>query len=102
MQKGPVRVVAVSSMVHSYGGLDLDDLHFRRRPYGSLKAYAQSKLCNILFINELARRYAGSVNVWEPENHCPVQAMQYHVCKEACKTVQCSAVQYSAAQCSAV
>ena len=68
MQKEPVRIVAVSSMVHSYGGLDLDDLHFRRRPYGSLKAYAQSKLCNILFINELARRYVGSVKFWELEN----------------------------------
>lgn len=60
-QKEPVRIVAVASMVHSYGGLDLDDLHFRRRPYGQLKAYSQSKLCNILFAKELARRYPVSL-----------------------------------------
>lgn len=62
LQKDPVRIVAVSSMVHRYGGLDLQDLHFRNRAYGSLKAYAQSKLCNILFIKELASRYTLDVS----------------------------------------
>lgn len=56
IQDSPVRVVVVSSAGHMFGGLDLDDMHFRRRAYGRLKAYGQSKMCNILFAKELARR----------------------------------------------
>jgi NAD(P)-dependent dehydrogenase (short-subunit alcohol dehydrogenase family) len=50
------RVVTVSSLAHRGGGLDPDDLHFRRRPYRASVAYAQSKLANLLFTAELARR----------------------------------------------
>ena len=57
VQRTPVRVVAVSSYGHMMGGLDLQDLHFRRRSYNGLKAYGQSKLCNLLFAKELARRH---------------------------------------------
>jgi len=56
MQGTPVRVIAVSSSAHQMDGLDLEDLHFRHRKYGTWKAYGQSKLCNILFAKELARR----------------------------------------------
>ncbi|SDH13914.1 SDR family NAD(P)-dependent oxidoreductase [Pseudonocardia oroxyli] len=49
------RVVTVSSLAHRGGGLDPDDLHFRRRPYRASVAYAQSKLANLLFTAELAR-----------------------------------------------
>ena len=56
-QDNAVRVVVVSSAGHQFGGLDLDDMHFRRRSYGKIKAYGQSKMCNILFAKELARRY---------------------------------------------
>ena len=56
-QGTPVRIVCVSSSAHQMGGFDIQDLHFRNRKYGNWKAYAQSKLCNIMFINELARRY---------------------------------------------
>jgi len=52
-----VRIVAVSSEVHRYAGFDVNDLHFRRRPYSKSAAYHQSKLCNVLFIKELAIRY---------------------------------------------
>ena len=51
-----MRIVAVSSAAHTMGGLDLEDLHFKKRKYGSWKAYGQSKLCNVLFTKELARR----------------------------------------------
>ena len=56
MQGTPVRIIAVSSSAHQMDGLDLEDLHFRHRKYGTWKAYGQSKLCNILFAKELARR----------------------------------------------
>ncbi|GAA4546817.1 SDR family NAD(P)-dependent oxidoreductase [Pseudonocardia xishanensis] len=50
------RVVTVSSLAHLGGGLDVDDLHFRRRPYRPGTAYSQSKLANLLFTAELHRR----------------------------------------------
>ena len=62
MQGTPVRVVAVSSSAHQMDGLDIEDLHFRNRKYGAWKAYGQSKLCNVLFAKELARRWALSAN----------------------------------------
>ena len=56
----PSRVVSVSSDAHKMvGGIDFDDLQGRRR-YSGLRAYGQSKLANILFTTELARRLAGS------------------------------------------
>jgi NAD(P)-dependent dehydrogenase (short-subunit alcohol dehydrogenase family) len=57
----PARVVTVSSTAHSSarGGLDFGDLQ-SERSYAGMKAYARSKLANILFANELARRLAGT------------------------------------------
>jgi NAD(P)-dependent dehydrogenase (short-subunit alcohol dehydrogenase family) len=49
------RVVSVSSDVASSGSIDFDDLQSVRR-YGFVAAYAQSKLANLLFACELARR----------------------------------------------
>jgi NAD(P)-dependent dehydrogenase (short-subunit alcohol dehydrogenase family) len=49
------RVVTVSSLMHQYGRIDFDDLHGERR-YDKWRAYQQSKLANLLFIFELARR----------------------------------------------
>jgi NAD(P)-dependent dehydrogenase (short-subunit alcohol dehydrogenase family) len=55
----PARVVNVSSQVHSSGGIDFEDLNAERgyRPTG---VYANTKLANVLFTYELARRLAGS------------------------------------------
>jgi NAD(P)-dependent dehydrogenase (short-subunit alcohol dehydrogenase family) len=50
------RVVTVASMAHRLGRLDVDDLSFERRRYSRWAAYAQSKLANLLFTSELARR----------------------------------------------
>lgn len=47
------RIVNVSSMAHLQGTLDLNDLFYQSRPYHSFKAYAQSKLANLLFTHEL-------------------------------------------------
>lgn len=55
------RVVTVSSRLHeTCVGVDLDDPGFDRRPYRGLEAYAQSKLANVQFALELARRTAGT------------------------------------------
>lgn len=50
------RVVTVSSMFHRIGKIDLNDLNWRSRRYGGWRAYAQSKLANLLFTSELQRR----------------------------------------------
>jgi NAD(P)-dependent dehydrogenase (short-subunit alcohol dehydrogenase family) len=55
------RVVNVSSLYHRRGRMDFDDLFFDKRPYKPWTAYAQSKLANLLFTVELARRAAGRV-----------------------------------------
>lgn len=55
----PARVVTVSSEVHRrmQGGIDFEDLQLQRR-YKPMTAYGRSKLANILFTRELARRVA--------------------------------------------
>jgi NAD(P)-dependent dehydrogenase (short-subunit alcohol dehydrogenase family) len=53
------RVVNVASEAHKFGRLDFDDLGNAKR-YRTMRVYGQSKLCNILFTYELARRLAGT------------------------------------------
>jgi NAD(P)-dependent dehydrogenase (short-subunit alcohol dehydrogenase family) len=60
------RVVVVASMVHQGAQLSLDDLQLDRG-YDGHRAYARSKLCNVLFANALARREPGlGVNSLHP------------------------------------
>jgi NAD(P)-dependent dehydrogenase (short-subunit alcohol dehydrogenase family) len=58
-QSAPARIVNVASGAHSRGTIDFDDLGGERR-YRSMRIYGQSKLANILFTYELARRLEGS------------------------------------------
>ena len=53
----PARVIVVASEGHRRGTIDFDDLGFERG-YGIMKAYCRSKLANVLFARELARRHA--------------------------------------------
>jgi NAD(P)-dependent dehydrogenase (short-subunit alcohol dehydrogenase family) len=55
---GESRVITVSSEAHRGASIDFDDLN-AEEAYNSLQAYAQSKLANILFTHELARRMQG-------------------------------------------
>ncbi len=57
----PARIVNVSSRAHRFarGGLDFDDLQ-STNSYGGMRAYARSKLANIYFTRELARRLQGT------------------------------------------
>ena len=50
------RVVTTSSVAHRGATVDFDDINFERRRYSGLRAYGQSKLANILFTRELAKR----------------------------------------------
>jgi retinol dehydrogenase 14 len=54
-QSGHARVVTVSSHAHGQGRIDFGDLQ-GERSYSGARAYNQSKLANILFSYELARR----------------------------------------------
>ena len=57
----PARVITVSSALHaSVKALDLDDLQLSRGRFGWQTAFNQSKLANVLFTLELARRLEGS------------------------------------------
>ena len=55
----PARIVSTSSTAHSGMKIDLGDLQ-TKNGYSSLKAYGRSKLENILFTRELARRLRGT------------------------------------------
>jgi len=64
----PARIVNVASDAHRGGRINFDDLH-GEQGYGGWKAYAQSKLANVLFSYELSRRVHGmnlSVNAMHP------------------------------------
>ncbi len=52
---GGGRVIATASDAHEQGHVDLDDLQ-SEGSYAAMKVYGTSKLCNILFTRELARR----------------------------------------------
>src|SRR5450755_4823477 len=53
----PARIVTVSSGAHAMGKINFDDLQGERR-YSGQQAYNQSKLANVMFTYELARRLA--------------------------------------------
>lgn len=54
----PARIVNVGTRIDA--AIDFDDLNWDKRPYGMMKGYAQSKLGNLHFTFELARRLEGS------------------------------------------
>jgi NAD(P)-dependent dehydrogenase (short-subunit alcohol dehydrogenase family) len=56
----PARVVVVSSWGHTQarGGLDFNDLQWEARPYRGSLVYSATKLMNLYFTFELARRLA--------------------------------------------
>jgi NAD(P)-dependent dehydrogenase (short-subunit alcohol dehydrogenase family) len=55
----PARVITVTSDAHTAARLDLDDLQLEHG-WESWRSYANSKLANILFTRELARRLGGT------------------------------------------
>jgi NAD(P)-dependent dehydrogenase (short-subunit alcohol dehydrogenase family) len=55
----PARIINTASAAHQGATLDFDDLQ-SATSFGAMKAYSRSKLCNILFTRELARRLRGT------------------------------------------
>ncbi|CAG9791248.1 unnamed protein product [Diatraea saccharalis] len=56
-RSAPSRVIVVSSMLHRLGTIEGVNEEGR---YGYFQTYCNSKLCNVLFANELARRLKGT------------------------------------------
>ena len=56
----PSRIITTSSVAHRGAYVNFDNLQFERGRYNGVEAYRQSKLANILFTKELARRSRGS------------------------------------------
>jgi retinol dehydrogenase 14 len=55
----PARIVTVSSGAQARGRIDFDDLQGERK-YSGQRSYSQSKLANVMFTYELARRLEGT------------------------------------------
>ncbi|MCB9136564.1 MAG: SDR family oxidoreductase [Anaerolineales bacterium] len=65
----PARIINVSSTAHMSGDMNFNDLGYEHGRYTGWSAYARSKLANVLFTYELARRLNGSnitVNTLHP------------------------------------
>ncbi|XP_054622890.1 retinol dehydrogenase 13-like isoform X1 [Dunckerocampus dactyliophorus] len=59
-ESAPSRVINLASLVHIIGKIDFDDLNWERKKYDTKQAYCQSKLANVLFTRELAKRLQGT------------------------------------------
>jgi len=59
---GKARVVNLSSLIHAWAkeGIQWDDLKWEKTSFSSWGAYAQSKLANVFFTRELAKRMANT------------------------------------------
>ena len=58
-ESAPARIITVASDAHKGARLDFDDLN-SEQGYGGMRVYGRSKLANILFTAELARRLEGT------------------------------------------
>ena len=68
-QSAPARVIQVNSEGHRFGGLDLDDLDWKRRRYKGLQSYGASKIAQLMTVWEFADRLKGSgvaINAMHP------------------------------------
>ncbi|KAF2357682.1 Short-chain dehydrogenase/reductase SDR [Trinorchestia longiramus] len=54
------RIINVSSLAHIRGKMDFNDLLYKNKKYDKVQAYGNSKLANILFTRQLAKRLKGT------------------------------------------
>ncbi|GBP92922.1 Retinol dehydrogenase 12 [Eumeta japonica] len=73
----PARIVTVASIAHLISSeIHFGDLNYKRRTYHSIEAYAQSKLANVVFSKELARKLKWEVTLLAaPEGSILVQGL---------------------------
>lgn len=68
LKKGKARIAVISSYMHSFARLDMSDLQMERG-FSGMRQYGNTKLENVLFAYELARRvgkFGICVNVMDP------------------------------------
>ncbi|XP_029313991.1 retinol dehydrogenase 12, like [Cottoperca gobio] len=58
-RSAPARIVTVSSMAHTWGSINLEDIN-SVKSYDKKAAYSQSKLANVLFTRSLAKKLEGT------------------------------------------
>lgn len=67
-ESAPSRVINLASLAHIVGKMDFEDLNWEKKKFDTKQAYCQSKLANVLFTRELAKRlqgkWTGSLNMW--------------------------------------
>ncbi|XP_030610357.1 retinol dehydrogenase 13 isoform X2 [Archocentrus centrarchus] len=59
-ESAPSRVINLASLAHIVGKLDFEDLNWEKKKFDTKQAYCQSKLANVLFTRELAKRLQGT------------------------------------------
>jgi NAD(P)-dependent dehydrogenase (short-subunit alcohol dehydrogenase family) len=65
----PSRVIDINSEGHRFGGLNVNDLAWAKRPYIGLRSYGAAKTAQLLTVQEYARRLSGSgvtINAMHP------------------------------------
>lgn len=68
-RSAPSRIIQVNSQGHRFGGLDVNDLGWRKRHYTGLRGYGASKTAQLLTVWEFADRLRGSgvtINAMHP------------------------------------
>ncbi len=68
-ESAPSRIIQVNSEGHRFGGLNVNDLNWKRRPYHGLWSYGAAKVAQLHTVRELATRLAGSgvtINAMHP------------------------------------
>lgn len=67
-ESAPSRVINLASLAHIVGKMDFEDLNWEKKKFDTKQAYCQSKLANVLFTRELAKRlqgkWTGLLNMW--------------------------------------
>jgi NAD(P)-dependent dehydrogenase (short-subunit alcohol dehydrogenase family) len=65
----PSRVIDINSEAHRFGGLNIHDLKWEKRPYIGLRGYGAAKIAQVLTMQEYARKLDGNgvtVNAMHP------------------------------------
>jgi len=69
LASAPARIIQVNSQGHRFGGLNLDDLTWKKRPYIGLLGYGASKTAQLFTVWEFADHLQGSgvtINAMHP------------------------------------